>query len=374
MNAIHQIQFVGFFAAVLFASPPASAAQVLVGQVGPLSGLEANQGRAYGAGMQLYFDAVNKAGGANGNTFVLVRKDDRGQPEETVAATRKMLTEDRPMVLAGYFGDSNIEGLLASGLLAKESIALVGYRVTQIQPEAPNLYAVRAGLQDELDKFAEHVATVGMKRIGLFYENGEGAAALLVAAEAAAKSANISLVAKSGYAPRTADVAKAVATFTAAAPQAIFMVASGAAAAAFIESYGRGGAQLFAHSGVDVVQLTKRLADVQMQGVAIAQVTPSPYKVANRLGKEFHSAVAAKKDLEVPVSYVMMEGFITAKVIVEAARRQGAKPTREGMVTTLNSMGSYDLGGYVVSYKPGVRSGSRFVELTIISDSGKIRQ
>lgn len=374
MNNIHRMLGIGFFAAVLFTSPPALATQVLVGEVGPLSGLEANQGRAYGAGMQLYFDAVNKAGGVNGNTFVLVRKDDRGQPEETVAATRKMLAEDRPMVLAGYFGDSNIEGLLSSGLLAKENIALVGYRVTQIRPEAPNLYAVRAGLQDELDKFAEHVATVGMKRIGLFYENGEGAAALLVAAEAAARSANLSLVAKAGYAPRTTDVNKAVATLTAAAPQAIFMVATGAAAAAFIESYGRNGAQLFAHSGVDVEQLTKRLADVQMQGVSIAQVTPNPYKMATRLSKEFHDAVVGKKDLEAPVSYVMMEGFITAKVIVEAVRRQGARPTREGMVATLNSMGSYDLGGYVVSYKPGVRRGSRFVELTIISDTGKIRQ
>jgi hypothetical protein len=28
--------------------------------------------------MQLYFDKVNKGGGVNGNTFALVRKDNRG--------------------------------------------------------------------------------------------------------------------------------------------------------------------------------------------------------------------------------------------------------------------------------------------------------
>jgi hypothetical protein len=37
-------------------------------------------------------------------------------------------------------------------------------------------------------------------------------------------------------------------------------------------------------------------------------------------------------------------------------------------------MSSYDLGGYVIGYQPGMRSGSRLVELSIISSSGKIRQ
>lgn len=374
MISINRMLGTGCLAAAVLTAPLTHAAQVLVGEVCPLSGLEANQGRAYGAGMQLYFDTVNKTGGVNGHTFALVRRDDRGAPEETVAATRKMLAEDRPMVLAGYFGNSNVEDLVASGMLDKEKIALVGYRVTQIRPETPNLYSVRAGLQDELDKFTEHIATVGIKRIGLLYEDGPGAAALLAAAADAAKKASVTLVARASYPARTVDVAKAVATLSAAAPQAIFMVTTGAAAAAFIESYGRGGAQLFAHSGVDIEQLTKRLADEQMQGVSIAQVTPNPYKISIRLSKEFQDAVAAKKDLEVPVSYAMMEGFITARVIVEATRRQGARPTREGMLAALNSIDRYDLGGYAVGYKPNSRSGSRFVELSIISGAGKIRQ
>jgi ABC-type branched-subunit amino acid transport system substrate-binding protein len=70
----------------------------------------------------------------------------------------------------------------------------------------------------------------------------------------------------------------------------------------------------------------------------------------------------------------MMEGFITAKVIVEAVRRQGAHPTREGMTVALDGMDSYDLGGYVVGFRPNMHAGSRFVELSIVTGSGKIRQ
>jgi branched-chain amino acid transport system substrate-binding protein len=363
-------------AAGAFAAHLAGAAPVVVGQVAPMSGLDANQGRAYAAGMQLYFNNVNKAGGVNGNTFTLVRKDDGGRPEDTVSATRQLVSEDKPMVLAGFFGNRNISDLVASGVLEKEKIALVGYRTAEIRAETPNLYSVRAGLRDEINKLTEHLSTIGITRLGLLYEDGAGGAAVLAAAEEAAKKAKATITVKAAYPAGTARVSPAIASFTSAAPQAIIMLASGAAAAGFIEQYraSGGAAQLFTHSGADLEQLSKRLSEEQMSGVAIAQVTPSPYKFSNLLAKEFGDSVAKEKNLEAPVSYAMMEGYITAKVIVEAVRRQGANPSRQGTVRALDAMESYDLGGYLIGYKPGMRGGSRFVELSIISGSGKIRQ
>jgi len=359
----------------LAVAPLAHAAQVVVGQVAPMSGLDANQGRAYAAGMQLLFNSVNKAGGVNGHTFTLVRKDDGGRPEDTLTATRELLAEDKPLVLAGYFGTRNMNELVKSGLLEKDRIALVGYRTSEIRAETPLVYNVRASLRDEINKLTEHLATIGITRLGLFYEDTPGAAALVAAAEEAAKKARGSIVARASYPAGTSTVSTAVDLLLKSTPQAVIMVSSGAAAAGFIEQYraGGGAAQLFAHSGADIEQLAKRLSEEQMQGVAIAQVTPSPYKISGRLGKDFVDLVA-KTPPEVPVSYAMMEGFIAAKVIVEAVRRQGARPTREGVVATLDSMDNVDLGGYVVGFKPGMRNGSKFVELSIISGAGRIRQ
>jgi len=373
INLVARITLAG---TVLLASQMVQAAPILVGQVAPLSGLDANQGRAYAAGMQLLFQNVNKAGGVSGHTFTLVRKDDGGRPEDTVAATRQLLAESKPMVLAGYFGSRNVNSLVDTGLLEQEKIALVGYRTAEIRPETPLLYSVRANLRDEINKLTQHLATIGITRLGLLYEEGPGAAALIAAAEEAAKNGNASISSKASYPAGTARVTPAVNTFMTSAPQAIIMVSSGAAAAGFIEQYRSGGgtAQLFAHSGADIEQLSKRLSEEQMQGVAIAQVTPSPYKISSRLTKEFTDAVAKADKLEVPVSYAMMEGYITAKVIVEAVRRQGARPTREGMVTALEGIDNFNLGGYVVGFKPGMRTGSKLVELSIISGAGRIRQ
>ncbi|MEO8387999.1 ABC transporter substrate-binding protein [Polaromonas sp.] len=360
----------------LLGTPLTHAMQVVVGQVGPMSGLDANQGRAYAVGMQLMFNNINKAGGINGHTFTLVRKDDGGRAENTVSATKQLLVEEKPLVLAGFFGNRNITELVNSGALEANSIAIVGYRTTEMRPETPLLYNVRASLRDEINKLTEHLATIGINRIGLFYEDGPGAASLLAATEEAIKKTRANIVSKASYPAGTARVTSAVELFVKTTPQAIIMVASGATAAAFIEQFraAGGASQLLSYSGADVEQLSKRLIEEQLQGVAIAQVVPNPYKISGRLTKEFSDTIAKTQSLEVPVSYTMMEGYIAAKVIVEAVRRQGKSPSRAGMVTALDGMDSYDLGGYLVSFKPGVRSGAKFVELSIISGTGKIRQ
>ena len=359
------------------ASLAACAEQIVVGQVAPLSGLESNQSRAYSTGIQLALNRANTAGGVNGHTLSLVRKNDGGRPADTVAATRQLLGESHPLVLAGYFGDRNVGDLASSGLLEKEKIALVGYRINEIAAEAPLLYNVRATLRDEINKIVEHLATVGITRLGLFYQDGPGAQALNAAMQEAVSKKGVQLTVKGAYEPGTAKVnSTVIAAFLTASPQAIIMVSSSPASAAFIEKYRMegGAAQLFAHSGTDVEQISQRLGEEQMKGVAIAQVVPNPYKVSGRLSKEFSDLAAKTPGLEVPVSYAMMEGYIAGSVIVEAARRMGAKVSRERFVSALESIDSLDLGGYKVGFRPDRASGSKFVELSIITAAGRIRQ
>lgn len=363
-------------AILLVAALQAYAAQLIIGQVAPLSGPEASQGRAYSTGMQLYFNEVNRTGGVNGHTFLLARADDGGRSADTVSETRKLLVESRPLALAGYFGNQNISSVVSSGLLEKERIPLIGYRTNEIRDETPLVYNVRASLREEIARIAQHVATIGITRIGLFYEEGPSAAALVSAVNESVQKAGGSIIVKASYPAGSTKIGAASESLLAGAPQAIIVVASGTATSAFVEQYrsAKGAAQLFAHSGADIEQLSKRLADEHMQGIAIAQVTPSPYKISVRLTKEFNDLAARTTNLEVPISYVMMEGYINAKIIVEAVRRMGARPTREALPVALESLDNYDLGGYVVGFRPGVRTGSRFVELSIISGAGRIRQ
>lgn len=380
MNQGVLVRWLAGMAIATAAAGGAFAAEVLVAQVAPFRGLEAKQGLGYAAGMRLAFESANRQGGVNGHTFALATEDDGSRPESTVEQTRKLLTEKRPLVLAGYFGSQNLRELLATRLLEQQRIALVGYRTTDIAPAHAQLFNVRADIPNELAKLTTHLATVGITKLGLLYEAGPGADAIVAAADQAAAQAKVNFLARASYAPGSrsanASITDAVPVLAKAAPQAIILVANGAATAAFIEAYriGGGTAQLFAYSGADIEQLSQRLGEDHMKGVVISQVTPNPYKNTSRLVREFAEAVNQQKPKE-PKSYVMMEGYIAGRVIVEAVRRQGRTPTREGTIAALGALNDYDLGDYIVGFgSGGARSGSKFVELSIVSSSGKIQQ
>jgi len=72
------------------------------------------------------------------------------------------------------------------------------------------------------------------------------------------------------------------------------------------------------------------------------------------------------------VNYTSFEQFLGAKVLVEGLRRAGPAPTRAKVMKALESMGNFDLGGTTVNYSPTNRVGSRYVEVTVISSSGKL--
>ena len=73
-------------------------------------------------------------------------------------------------------------------------------------------------------------------------------------------------------------------------------------------------------------------------------------------------------------SPAMLEGFAGAKVLVEALRRAGPKPSREKVHAALEGMGKFDLGGLELGYSPTDHTGLDFTDLSIISSQGNFRR
>ncbi|MFS4553194.1 ABC transporter substrate-binding protein [Comamonas resistens] len=356
----------------------AQAAGWTVGQVAPLSGADATQGRAYAQGMKLYFDQVNKAGGVQGQSVELVVVDDVGHPEETVSKTRKLLSDSKPVVLAGFFGNRNMTALIDSKLLESSPLSVVGYQSTDTRVlGSSQFFATRAGLAEQMNKISTHLATVGITRLALVFEDRPDAQALndLVSkavAPSGAKLVSAASIKNKSSVDKTVEQLRSAKT----PAQAVLVVASSPTTAAFVEAYRMdgGNAQVYATAEADIEQLAKRLPVEYISGLSIAQVVPSPYKVSAKLNKEFRDAVtAAGKSVEVPVSFAMMEGYVNAKVIVEAMRR--SQPvTPEKVTAALRTLDAYDLGGYWVGYRPGSQIGSKYVDLSIVNASGRVTQ
>lgn len=353
----------------------------VIGQVAPLTGAAAVQSKAYAQGMRLYFNQVNRTGGVHGERVRLVSVDDRSSPEDTVKQTQRLLQESKPIALAGYFGNRNLLALLDSKVLDQAQISLIGFHSTNARVlKAPQLFSTRAVLPEEIEKITKHLATLGLTRLAVVYDERDDqdgkALETQVTEIATASGAKLihSRMLKAGKAAQEAVID----SLQKAQPsvQAIIVVASSPVTAAFVETYRAegGAAQIYATSSADIEQLATRLHVDVMRGVSIAQVVPNPYRSNNRLNKEFRDVVSKQPDGEaIPVSYPMMEGYVNAKVLVEAMRR--TQPlTSEKLADSLRILNAVDLGGYWVSFRPGSQSGSKFVDLSIVNAQGRVTQ
>lgn len=353
----------------------------VIGQVAPMTGAAAVQSKAYAQGMQLYFNQINRTGGVQGERVRLVSADDRGNPDDTVKQTQRLLQESKPVALAGYFGNRNLQALLDSKLLDKAQISVVGFQSTDPQVlKAAQLFSTRAVLMDEIEKISKHLATLGLTRLALVYDGrqaNEAQALEALVAEVMA-TAGATLLVSSMLQPGKAAQEATVDRLQNKEPnvQAVIVVASSPITSAFVEAYrlDGGAAQIYATSSADIEQLATRLPPDLMRGVSIAQVVPNPYRANNRLSKEFRDLVGQQtKGEALPVSYAMMEGYVNAKVLVEAMRR--TQPlSSEKLADSMRSLNALDLGGYWLSFRQGTQVGSKFVDLSIVNAQGRVIQ
>jgi ABC-type branched-subunit amino acid transport system substrate-binding protein len=67
-----------------------------------------------------------------------------------------------------------------------------------------------------------------------------------------------------------------------------------------------------------------------------------------------------------------MEGFIAARVLTEGLRRSGSNPSGSSLMKALETISDFDLGGFVVNFGPGNRSGSKYIDIGVLSAKGTL--
>lgn len=88
-------------AAAALLSPLAQAADIKIGVAEALTGPAAQYGISIRNGFQLAVDQINAAGGVNGNKLVLVIEDEQGKKEEAINAFKKLIFQDKVLMLFG---------------------------------------------------------------------------------------------------------------------------------------------------------------------------------------------------------------------------------------------------------------------------------
>lgn len=341
---------------------------ITVGQVAPLSGPAAALGTGMKAGAMAFFKKTNASGGINGKTINLISRDDGYEPEKTVENTNKLIDNDKAFFLFGYVGTPT--GKVTIPLVDKANIPLVGlFTGAEIfrEPVNKNIFNIRASYFDEAEALIAGVADdLKLKKVGVFVQDDAYGAAVEDGVKRALERRSLIISGRGVYKRNTTEVTEGVKALKDAAPEAIVMVGTYKAVSAFVKQAKAAGikSKFLNVSFVGTSALIRELG-AEGDGVYISQVTPSPWDTTVPVVKEYQAAMGATD-----YDYTSLEGYISAKVAVEALKAAGANPTRDSFRTALNAL-STDVGGFQVSFKDSNHSGSKKVWMTMIK-GGKV--
>jgi ABC-type branched-subunit amino acid transport system substrate-binding protein len=322
------------------------------------------------AGAKVYLAQVNRNGGVRGRQLNLVTVDNPtiDAANDTLARALHDNRDAVAMLLP-------MQVVSALELIAAERIAAIGPPGGATEEHdadrAPMLYHIKVGWRGEYDKIAEQLSRVGIDRVAFVYDRVIGSwqsnSLPLITQAFMARRIDIKPI----LLPESGAIDGVFSQVRAAAPQVVVLGLLGDSMLRFLDGYRASHASWPLYSS-SLGNLASVRDAVRRAGasIGVAQTLPPFWDRSVPVVREYQDAMtqAGKKDF----SYLSLEGYMAAKVAVEALRRTGSRPlNRDAVSNALGTMTNYDLGGVPISFGPDRREGSHYLDLTLLKSDGQ---
>jgi ABC-type branched-subunit amino acid transport system substrate-binding protein len=374
-------------------APGVSPREIRIGMTAAFKGTASGLGTELYRGAQAYFNEINAHGGVHGRTIAIVALDDGYEPLPCVKNTIQLIDKDQVFFLANYVGTPTLtRALPVIKRYADQQIVLVG-NFTGAQPQreppyAEHVFNIRASYRQEMMALVDRFWQQGARAFGVYYQiDAYGRSGTDgVARGLAARGAKI--VAEATYqrgAKFEEDVSPAVNALRRAGVDVVLCTGAYQGCGAFVRTARDLGWNVpisnVSFVGSDamlglLVKHGKTTGRDYTRALVNSQVVPSYDDVSLATVAEYR-ALMDKHNPAVPdalrdshytvqrYNFISLEGFVNAKVIVEALRRAGPNPTRVTLRHALESLRNLDLGiGAVLNFGPERHQGLDSVYFT----------
>lgn len=325
--------------------PGVSDSRIRIGSCSALSGPASFLGIQTQLGALAYFHVVNDAGGVFGRTIELKSRDDGYDPEQTSACFNRLVQDD--VFAMGFFVGTPTAAKYVP-LAERSKIPLVGlFTGAQMlyEPIKHDVICVRASYFDELREQVDALWRLRRtRRIGVIYEDDVFGKTVLEGVQHALAKYESAPVALGTFQRNTLDVSAAVKTVREEKPEAVIVAGPYAPVAAILkEAHSTNWSPLFLTVSFVGTEGLLRAAGQDAEGMVITQVVP-PFDRIDLPTIKLYRAALDKYMSGTSPSFVSLEGFIDAMVIVEGLRAAGKDLTREKFITAIESLHHFDLG------------------------------
>ena len=346
--------------------------EIRIGMSAAFRGTAAGLGTEFYRGAQAYYSEINGRGGLFGRPIAVVTLDDGYNPEPCIRNTIQLLDREKVFFLSNYVGTPTLtRALPVIKQYADQQVVLVGnFTGAQPQREAPyvdQVFNVRASYRQEMMALVERFWQAGARRFGVYYQiDAYGRSGTDGVARGLALR-NARIVAEATYvrgAKFEEDMTIAVKALREAGCDVVLCTGAYQGCGAFVRS-ARDAGWTVPISNVSFVGSDAMLAMLVKHGRAKgrdytralinSQVVPS-YDDVSLPGVADYRALMEKHNPQVPeavrdavytpqkYSFISLEGYVNARVIVEALRRAGASATRQSFRQALESLRGLDVG------------------------------
>ncbi|MCK4790301.1 MAG: ABC transporter substrate-binding protein [Desulfobacteraceae bacterium] len=314
-------------------------------------------------GSLAYIKEINANGGIHGRQIRLISYDDQYDPPQTVTNTQKLIVEDEAFLLFDYVGTPTSVKIIDTAQEA--NIPLVGLFTgaeALREPFRPYIFNARASYYDETGAAVDHfVDDLGFTKIAVLYQEDAFGLAGLTGVELGLVEHGLNVAAKATYVRGTMDVEDALETIEASDAEAVVMIGTYSPLAKFVtlardqgyspyfHTVSFVGSEAFAEELID--RSGGNVADVtDGHKILVTQVVPSPDSIELSLVEEYLNLSAKYFPQDSP-NYVALEGFLNAKILVQALEAAGEDLTRTNFVNAMESISGYDPGiGKTITY------------------------
>jgi branched-chain amino acid transport system substrate-binding protein len=372
-----------------------NAKDLRIGMSAAFRGPSAGLGTELYRGAQAYYTEINQRGGVHGRTISVVALDDGYEPTPCIKNTIELVEKEQVFFLSNYVGTPTLtRALPVIKRYADRQVILVGnFTGAQPQREEPyveQVFNIRASYRQEMMALVDRFWQTGARKFGVYYQidaygrSGTDGVARGLAQHGATIAAEATYLRHAKFAD---DMRPAVQALRRAGVDVVLCTGAYQGCGAFVRT-ARDLGWTVPISNVSFVGSEAMLSLLlnhgktagrdYTRGLINSQVVPSyddvslPAVVEYRTLMDKHNPQLPQglRDPQHPaeqLSFRSLEGFVNAKVIVEALRRSGPSPTRAGFRQALESLKSFDLGiGAPLNFGPERHQGLDNVYFTSV--------
>jgi branched-chain amino acid transport system substrate-binding protein len=356
-------------------APGVSENSILIGSCSALDGPARVLGNETLLGATTYIHSVNVDGGVFGRKIQLLAFDDGYDPDKAPACFKRM-TKEGVFALGFLVGTPTAKVYLP--MAQEEKIPVVGLLTGAqmlYEPVKHYIINVRASYYDETREQVNRLWDVNIRKIGVLYQDDAFGKAVLEGVKIALQKHDAAPVGVGTFGRNTLDVDRGLKDVMSVRPQAVVVVGPYAPVAAVLKKAHTAGwhPQFVTVSFVGSEQLIKE-AGQDAEGTIITQVVP-PYDHTDYPAVALYRKSLTKYYPDQPPSFVSLEGFVDAMVLVAGLKRAGKDVTRERFISAIESIHEMNLGlgsSLILGYGPNDHKGFDNVYPTIVRNGQAI--